>query len=129
MSFIIKILKWNLLNPGYMIILILAAYFTFQFIENKNLKAQNQALETRIEEVQTTLNQTQVNIQRLENIEQIVQGTTNTQTIIRERIRDVPVNEEDRPFVNDPGLLARASIMRDYQQSYQSERYSPTNNK
>jgi hypothetical protein len=124
-----KVFKWAFKNPTYILMIIIISYFGFQYMENQSLKAQNKALETQIEEVQTTLTQTTENLDRLDNIEQIVQGTTNTQTIIRERIRNVPVNEEDRPFVTDPGLLARVDIMRDYQESYKSERYTTSDDK
>lgn len=58
----------------------------------------------------------------VDSIRDLQLETTNTQVIVRDRIRDVPVKAEDRPFVDDPGLLDRASIMRNHQAEYTSPR-------
>ena len=88
--------------------------------ENGRIKAENAQLEAQVETIQQENKDTKENLEKIDILQQQSSQIRNTQTIIRERIRDVPVNEEDRPFANNPGLLDRIDVMRDYQQSYRS---------
>lgn len=79
----------------------------------------------QIEDLKEEVAQSNANIENLkknvvtvDDIQNLQQTTVRTQYEIRERVRNVPVLAEDRPFVADPGMLDRADIMRSHQESY-----------
>ncbi len=79
-------------------------------------------LQDDLSKMSDTFTEYKENAVTVDSIRDLQIKTTNTQVIVRDRIRDVPVKAEDRPFVDDPGLLDRASIMRDHQAQYTSPR-------
>jgi hypothetical protein len=125
--FLGNIFGWIIKNPLPILVLVIACFIYFQMIETNRLKIENQSLETRIESVQKENKDIRTNLDIVNTIQQQNSQVRDTQTIIRERIRDVPVYEEDRPFANNPGLLDRIDVMRDYQQSYRSRANAATN--
>lgn len=60
------------------------------------------------------------NVITVDNISEYANKHTHTQQIIRERIQNVEVKGDDRPYRDDPGMLERARIMRDYQHTYKT---------
>lgn len=83
---------------------------------------QIEKLQGELSEMNQSFTNYRANAVTVDSIRDLQLKTTNTQVIVRDRIRDVPVKAEDRPFVDDPGLLDRASIMRNYQAEYTSPR-------
>lgn len=114
------LVAWILKNPVPVLGALLLALFLYQNHQVKSLKAENLNLKTEISQVKVDQKTTLDNVRRLDNLETAIANTRSTQTIIRERIQDVPVLGEDRPFVSDPALLDRADIMRDTQERYKS---------
>lgn len=91
-------------------------------VTNERNSNQITQLEGQLTTLNTTFTDFKTNAVTVDSIRDLQIETTNTQVIVRDRIRDVPVKAEDRPFVDDPGLLDRASIMRDHQAGYTSAR-------
>ncbi len=102
------------MGAGYFI------YSTGAKVEAQRNEIEN--LSTQLTTLSTTFNEYKKNAVTVENINELKRQTTNTQYLVRDRIRDVPVKAEDRPFVADPGLLDRVDIMREHQTQYTSPR-------
>lgn len=97
------------------------------FIYNTGAKVEAQRgeikeLTTQLDKLNTTFEDYKKNAVTVENINELKRQTTNTQYVVKDRIRDVPVKAEDRPFVADPGLLDRVDIMREHQAQYTTPR-------
>lgn len=120
MGFLIGFWGWVLKNPVPVLGTIFVAFFLWTMAENKSLKAKNEDIKGQLEHVQEEQQKTQENISRVDGIQSEMQRTRSSQSTVRERIREVPVKGEDRPFINDPGLLDRIDVMRNHQQSYRS---------
>ena len=114
------ILTWILGNPIKVLSIAVAAFVVFQFFEVRRLRDANADMKTEITQLQTDQKELLKNVGRIDALELSIANTRSTQTIIRERVNNVPVLAEDRPFVNDPGMLDRADIMRDAQERYKS---------
>lgn len=84
-------------------------------------KAEIRELKANLEAAQKEYETFKGNVITVDNIAEYAKNTVHTQQIIRERIQNVEVKGEDRPYVDDPGLLERARIMREYQQAYRSD--------
>lgn len=93
---------------------------TFSLIRLGAIQSENKQLQKDIIAVTESFNEYKKNALTVEKIEEIKMNTIHTQNTIRETIRDVPVNAEDRPFITDPGLNDRVDIMRQYQEKYTS---------
>ncbi len=116
---------WLMAKPMLIAGALFLAFVTYQFLENRHLKEANADFKAEISVVRQEVKDTQENLTRVDTIQSANAGTRNTQTIIRERIQNVPVASTDRPFVDDPGLLDRVDVMRDHQRSY-GQRQQPT---
>lgn len=112
----------------YLMVAIVAAVMgAGYFIYNTGAKVEAQRneienLSTQLTTLSATFDDYKKNAVTVENINELKRQTTNTQYLVRDRIRDVPVKAEDRPFVTDPGLLDRVDIMREHQAQYTTPR-------
>lgn len=118
MSFLLGIGSWFMKNPMFLIIAAVASLIAFQNFQISSLKSENSKAKNEIAQIKVDQKATALNLDRIDLIQQQQSQTRNTQTIIRERIVNVPVKGIDRPFVDDPGLLDRADVMREHQRSY-----------
>ncbi len=117
---------WLMSKPMLIAGIVFLSFVTYQFFENRHLKEANADFKVEIAAVQKEVADTQQNLTRVDTIQSANAGVRNTQTIIRERIQNVPVASTDRPFVDDPGLLDRIDVMRDHQRAYGSGEQSAT---
>lgn len=115
-----KILGFVIGNPLLVIVPMIIGAFAFLYFQNQSLSASNKKMKDEIAVIKEDAKNTEENINRVDAIQQSSANIRNTHTIIRERMNNVEVLGEDRPFVSDPGLLDRARILRDYQRSVQA---------
>lgn len=102
-------------NPMLLIIMAVAGWITFQNFQVDRLKGENADLKEEVAQLAIDSEAVKKNLEAISIIQEEMAKTRSTQTVIRERIINVPVKAEDRPFVDDPGLLDRAGVMRDHQ--------------
>jgi len=81
---------------------------------------QIESLQVDLTQLNTNFDAYKSNVVTVDDIQSLQSTTVRTQYEVRERIRNVPVIAEDRPFIVDPGLLDRVDIMRTHQESYSS---------
>lgn len=104
----------------YIAIALVALYFVETYYGMEKTIIKQAATIERVEGENKALKEIQK--EQKENLENLdigskAQSTTrNTQSSTREKINNVPTTTNDRPF-SDPGMLARASILRDHQEA------------
>lgn len=119
--FLKAIFGWIFKNPIPVLIVIALAVFGWTWFDNQRLKKENEAIKDEIALVVDKQEVTQDNIVRVDDIQNEIARIRQGQADIRNRIDEIQVTEEDRPFANNPGLLDRVDVMRDHQQSVPRE--------
>jgi len=117
MGFLLGIGGWILKNPVPVMIALAVALFAYTWNENKNLKAENKEMAAAVQTLEDEAILTQENLGRIDDLQNEIARVRNNQGRIRNTINEIPANEDDRPFVDNPGLLDRIDVMRDHQQS------------
>lgn len=117
MGFVLGIGGWILKNPISVMVALAVALFVYTWNENKSLKQDNADLSVAVQTLEDEVELTKENLGRVDTLQNEIARIRRNQGTIRENIDDIPANEDDRPFVNNPGLLDRVDIMRDYQRS------------
>lgn len=117
MSFLLGIGGWILKNPVPVMVALVVALFAYTWNENKSLKAENKEMADAVQILEDEAETTKENLGRIDDLQNEIARVRNNQGRVRNTINEIPANEDDRPFVDNPGLLDRIDVMRDHQQS------------
>lgn len=117
MGFLLGIGGWILKNPVPVMVALAVALFAYTWNENKNLKAENKEMADAVQILEDEAETTKENLGRIDDLQNEIARVRNNQGRVRNTINEIPANEDDRPFVDNPGLLDRIDVMRDHQQS------------
>jgi cell division protein FtsB len=117
MGFLLGIGGWILKNPIPVMVALAVALFAYTWNENKNLKDENKEMAAAVKTLEDEAIITQENLGRIDDLQNEIARVRNNQGRVRNTINEIPANEDDRPFVDNPGLLDRIDVMRDHQQS------------
>ena len=117
MGFLLGIGGWILKNPVPVMVALAVALFAYTWNENKSLKAENKEMADAVKILEDEAIITQENLGRIDDLQNEIARVRNNQGRVRNTINEIPANEDDRPFVDNPGLLDRIDVMRDHQQS------------
>jgi cell division protein FtsB len=117
MGFLLGIAGWILKNPIPVMVALAVALFAYTWNENKNLKDENKEMAAAVKTLEDEAIITQENLGRIDDLQNEIARVRNNQGRVRNTINEIPANEDDRPFVDNPGLLDRIDVMRDHQQS------------
>lgn len=117
MGFLLGIGGWILKNPVPVMVALAVALFAYTWNENKNLKDENKEMAAAVKTLEDEAIITQENLGRIDDLQNEIARVRNNQGRVRNTINEIPANEDDRPFVDNPGLLDRIDVMRDHQQS------------
>ncbi len=117
MGFLLGIGGWVLKNPVPVMVALAVALFAYTWNENKSLKAENKEMAAAVKILEDEAIITQENLGRIDDLQNEIARVRNNQGRVRNTINEIPANEDDRPFVDNPGLLDRIDVMRDHQQS------------
>jgi len=117
MGFLLGIGGWILKNPVPVMVALAVALFAYTWNENKNLKDENKEMAAAVQTLEEEAATTKENLGRIDDLQNEIARVRNNQGRVRNTINEIPANEDDRPFVNNPGLLDRIDVMRDHQQS------------
>lgn len=117
MGFLLGIGGWILKNPIPVMVALAVALFAYTWNENKNLKDENKEMAAAVQTLEEEAETTKENLGRIDDLQNEIARVRNNQGRIRNTINEIPANEDDRPFVDNPGLLDRIDVMRDHQQS------------
>lgn len=117
MGFLLGIGGWILKNPVPVMVALAVALFAYTWNENKSLKAENKEMADAVQILEDEAETTKENLGRIDDLQNEIARVRNNQGRVRNTINEIPANEDDRPFVDNPGLLDRIDVMRDHQQS------------
>lgn len=117
MGFLLGLGGWVLKNPVPIMIALAVGLFAWTWNENKSLKAKNEDLATAVSTLERDAADTKLNLDRIGDLESEIARVRRNQGSVRTIINEIPANEDDRPFVDNPGLLDRVDVMRDHQRT------------
>ena len=117
MGFLLGIGGWVLKNPIPIMVALAVALFAYTWNENKSLKDKNEDLAASVQTLQDEAETTKLNLGRIDDLQNEIARVRNNQGRVRNTINEIPANEDDRPFVDNPGLLDRIDVMRDHQRT------------
>lgn len=117
MSFLLGLGGWALKNPIPIMVALALALFAYTWNENKKLKDENKEMAVAVQTLKDEALATQENLGRIDGLQNEIARVRRNQGTVRETINEIPANEDDRPFVSNPGLLDRIDVMRDHQRT------------
>lgn len=117
MGFLMGLGGWILKNPIPVMVALAVALFAYTWNENKSLKQKNADMAVAVKALEDEAITTQENLGRIDGLQNEIARVRRNQGTVRETINEIPANEDDRPFVNNPGLLDRIDVMRDHQRT------------
>jgi hypothetical protein len=117
MGFLLGVGGWILKNPVPVMVALAVTLFAYTWNENKSLKEENKEMAAAVETLEAEAIITQENLGRIDDLQNEIARVRRDQGRVRNTINEIPANEDDRPFVGNPGLLDRIDVMRDHQRS------------
>lgn len=117
MGFLLGLGGWILKNPVPVMVALAIALFAYTWNENKNLRDENKEMADAVQTLEQDAAITKENLGRIDDLQNEIAKVRRNQGRVRSNINEIPANENDRPFVDNPGLLDRIDVMRDYQQT------------
>lgn len=117
MGFLLGMGGWIFKNPIPIMVALAVALFAYTWNENKSLKDKNEDLAASVQVLEDEAETTKLNLSRIDDLQNEIARVRRNQGRVRNTINEIPANEDDRPFVANPGLLDRIDVMRDHQRT------------